>query len=750
MYQDISTAAFDAAEPGHRLHGAGTVQLHPVPLRGKLALCLFAVLTCVYFAYRIPLWNPEHPVLSSLLLGAELFGTFTLVLHVISTWCLVERSAPSGHDFEADIFITTWNESVDILRHTLLAAKQVRRARHIWLLDDGNRAEMRELAAELAVKYLTREDRSHAKAGNINNALAHTDAKFIALFDCDHAPSPEFLERTLGYFLDRSVAFVQTPQDFYNVDSFQHRVSSARQEVWHEQTLFYRVIEAGKDYWNATFFCGSCAVLRHEALADIGGIATGTITEDMHTSLRLHKNGWSAAYHVEALAFGLSPTDLEQYETQRLRWGRGAMQVWSKEGILFSRGLTLAQRVAYLTSAITYFEGWQKGIIYVMPIVVLLTGWMPIVLSGWSFLTVFTAWFISGVLVNEIFSRGYSKTIWMEEYNFLRFFTFMKATLALVLPINWGFSVTPKNLASKSAFPIRLWPQVLVATAAIGAIPIGGWLFETRHHLPVEGFLLNVLWASFSAMLAIKAISFATGRSRQRRSDHRFVIPLTARLQGKAPGNDQVEVVAEDISSNGFSFSIDTSTAITTQIEGELVLPSGPLAFRGSVVGEKADGATGLRRVAVRLSWADSSAADPLNTLLYGNTLQWDINGWAEARASTWAERLRRMVGMDRQILGPWRLAHLAGDHGGNVTCAVRQEQDLYRVVTTTPLPATGHLQLVFPATAEQKADLQVAGYRAYRVGGGTLHMAVISAEGGRSSISSHREPSWLRKAIEA
>ncbi|HKR93167.1 glycosyltransferase [Novosphingobium sp.] len=736
-----------APEDGHRFHGAGTVRVHPVPLRGKLALALFAVLTIAYFMVRFPLWNPEHPVLASLLLGAELFGTFTLVLHALSTWCLVERKAPQAHRFEADIFITTWNESVDILRHTLLAAKQVKHARHIWLLDDGNRAEMVALASELGVKYLTREDRSHAKAGNINNALAHTDAEFIALFDCDHAPSPEFLALTLGYFLDPSVAFVQTPQDFYNVDSFQHRVSSARQEVWHEQTLFYRVIEAGKDYWNSTFFCGSCAVLRREALADIGGIATGTITEDMHTSLRLHKHGWSAVYHVEALAFGLSPTDLEQYETQRLRWGRGAMQVWAKEGILFTRGLSLAQRLAYLTSAITYFEGWQKGVVYLMPIVVLLTGWMPIIWSGWSFLSLFTAWLASGVLVNEIFSRGYSKTIWMEEYNFLRFFTFMKATLALVLPIKWGFSVTPKNLASRSAFPIRLWPQVLVAAAAIASIPIGTALFETRHHLPFAGFLLNIMWASFSALLAIKAISFATDRSKQRRTDHRFIIPLIARLQGK-DGAADVNVVAEDISSNGFGFWVDPGLPIGPEIDGEIQLPSGPLRVSGTVVGERIDALTGLRRVAVRLRWATASAADPLNACLYGNTLQWDINGWAETTASGWQNRLSRLVRKTDRKSRSWKLAHLENEDRAEIVCAVRQENDLYRIVATAPFPATGHLKLM--TATETQDDLQVAGYRAYQVGGGTVHMGILNAEGGASSINSHRQPTWTRKAIPA
>jgi hypothetical protein len=236
---------------------------HELDRRARAAVAAWAVFTCLYLYVRIPLWNPGSPTLSTLLLAAELFGIFSLALHIFSTWTLVDRRAPPpAAGASADIFVTTWNEPVEMLRNTLLAAKAVRHAGTVWLLDDGARPEMKRLAAELGVAYLARTERTHAKAGNLNNALGHSKSDHVAIFDCDHAPSPDFLERTLGYFSDPRVAFVQTPQDFYNVDSFQHRGRRASQEVWHEQTLFYRVIQPGKDRWNAAFFCGSCAVVR--------------------------------------------------------------------------------------------------------------------------------------------------------------------------------------------------------------------------------------------------------------------------------------------------------------------------------------------------------------------------------------------------------------------------------------------------------------------------------------------------------
>ena len=168
-----------------------------------------------------------------------------------------------------------------MLRRTLLAASRMEYPHQTWLLDDGNRPEARALADSLGCRYLARERNTDAKAGNLNNALQHSEAELIAVFDADHAPARDFLTRTLGYFADPAVAFVQTPQDFYNLDSYQHRQHPRRHLVWTEQSLFFRVIQRGKDCWNAAFFCGSCAVLRRRALDKIGGFATGSVTEDL-------------------------------------------------------------------------------------------------------------------------------------------------------------------------------------------------------------------------------------------------------------------------------------------------------------------------------------------------------------------------------------------------------------------------------------------------------------------------------------
>ncbi|MCW2829437.1 MAG: bcsA, partial [Aeromicrobium sp.] len=102
----------------------------------------------------------------------------------------------------------------------------------------------------------------HAKAGNINNAQMATEGEFLLILDADQVPEPNILDRTLGYFRDDKVALVQTPQVFTNVP--------ADDPLGSQAPLFYGPIQQGKDGWNAAFFCGSNAVIRREALMQLG------------------------------------------------------------------------------------------------------------------------------------------------------------------------------------------------------------------------------------------------------------------------------------------------------------------------------------------------------------------------------------------------------------------------------------------------------------------------------------------------
>lgn len=200
---------------------------------------------------------------------AETYSLGETVLYALTMWNAKRRSpappAPAG--FTVDVFVTTYNEPVDLVLRTAAAARDMTYPHETWILDDGARPELELAAARLGVGYLTRgpewEGRPRfAKAGNVNNALFRTTGDLVAILDADQVPEPRFLDRVVGYFTDEEVAFVQTPQHFWNVTS--------RDPLGSQAELFYGPIQQGKDGWGAAFFCGSNAVLRREALMALG------------------------------------------------------------------------------------------------------------------------------------------------------------------------------------------------------------------------------------------------------------------------------------------------------------------------------------------------------------------------------------------------------------------------------------------------------------------------------------------------
>jgi cellulose synthase (UDP-forming) len=245
---------------------------------------------------------------------AELHGCLSLALYFFQMWHPLKRTPPPAPPgLRVDVYIPTYKEDVSLVRKTVLGCINMAYPHKTYILDDGNRSEFAALAAELGCAYVARKERAHAKAGNLNHALSISDGDFIVVFDADYVPQPDFLDKTLGYFIDEKVAFVQTPQNYYNVESFSFRFKFEKREKWNEGDMFYRLMMPARDYWNAAFFAGTSATFRKRALDEIGGFATETITEDLHTSVRLYKAGWKGVYHNELLSSGLAATDLKNY-----------------------------------------------------------------------------------------------------------------------------------------------------------------------------------------------------------------------------------------------------------------------------------------------------------------------------------------------------------------------------------------------------------------------------------------------------
>ncbi|MGL4505517.1 MAG: glycosyltransferase, partial [Aeromonas sobria] len=293
--------------------------LRAVPGRYPMLMMMVLSLTvsCRYIWWRytstLDWLDPISLFCGLLLLAAETYAWVVLILGYWQTaWPLNRPPVPMPLDIESwpsvDLMIPTYNEDLTIVKGTVYASLALDWPKDkltIWLLDDGGRDEFRQFAEEVGIRYVARATHEHAKAGNINHALKLASGSLVAIFDCDHLPTRSFLQMTVGWFFkDPSLGLVQTPHHFFSADPFERNLHRFR-KMPNEGALFYGLVQDGNDMWDATFFCGSCAVIKRSALDEIGGLAVETVTEDAHTSLRLHRSGYTSAYMRIPQAAGL-------------------------------------------------------------------------------------------------------------------------------------------------------------------------------------------------------------------------------------------------------------------------------------------------------------------------------------------------------------------------------------------------------------------------------------------------------------
>ena len=211
--------------------------------------------------YTLSFNDPVSGIFSVLLFAAEIYTVVMLFSGHFQAFRPIRRTSPEMPSDarwpSVDVYITTLDESVDVVRRTAVGCRAMRYGgrKKVWVLDDGSRVEMRRLAEQLGIGYLSRKDRRAAKAGNLNEAMARTSGELIAQFDADHVPVRSFLEETVPFLVaDDNLAFVQTPHQFQNSDIYQRNLAVGSQ-VANEQDLFFRVLQPGADFWNAAYFC---------------------------------------------------------------------------------------------------------------------------------------------------------------------------------------------------------------------------------------------------------------------------------------------------------------------------------------------------------------------------------------------------------------------------------------------------------------------------------------------------------------
>jgi cellulose synthase (UDP-forming) len=611
-----------------------------------LALMITSVFcTCRYGYWRISqtlhfLQDPSnHKGLLDIffvlcLLLAEVYAFAILFLGYFQTIWPLRRAPVALPDAteewpDVDVLIPTFNEPLSVVRYTALGALNIdwpAEKLHVYILDDGRRKEFEEFAFEAGLGYRTRSNNEHAKAGNINTALKTMSSPYVAIFDCDHVPTRSFLQMTMGWFLrDEKLGMMQTPHLFYSPDPFERNLGKFH-VIPNEGELFYGVVQDGNDFWNATFFCGSCAVLRRSALDDAGGIAVETVTEDAHTSLRMQMNGWGTAYINIPQAAGLATERLSAHVGQRIRWARGMIQILRTDNPLFAPGLTFPQRLCYFNAMAHFLYAVPRLIFLSAPLIFLLLNqtnipgyWAAILAYALPHLT------LSNV-TNSRIQGEHRHSFWNEIYEtVLSPYILLPTVMALINPKLGKFNVTAKGgIVRRTFFDTRIAQPFLVMLifnimGLVVAIP--RFLIWDKDRPGTV--LMNVVWCIFNVILL--GVCMAVSREmRQVRSTVRvnFVTPMTVHM---ADGR-MLEGETIDMSSGGMSIRLGEALDLAQGTPVQLKFPPPVVGteLRAKVISSEGS--------VQRLHFEELTIAEQevLTMVLYSRADSW--LGWGQGR----------------------------------------------------------------------------------------------------------------------
>lgn len=506
------------------------------------------------------------------LIAAETYTWVVLVLgYVQNTLPLRRKPVALPADTRlwptVDVYIPTYNESIKVVKPTVLAALAMdwpRDKLRVFVLDDGRRESFRRLAEETGAGYITRDNNAHAKAGNLNHALTVTEGEFIAIFDCDHIPVRSFLQTAMGWFLrDPQCAMLQTPHHFYSPDPFERNLGTFRQ-VPNEGSLFYGLVQDGNDLWNATFFCGSCAVLRRGPLEEIGGIAVETVTEDAHTALKLHRSGYNTAYLNVTQAAGLATESLASHIGQRIRWARGMAQIFRTDNPLLGKGLKLFQRLCYANAMLHYFYGLPRLVFLTSPLAFLYFHLHVINAAAAALAIYVLPHLFQASLANARIQGRYRHSFWAEVYeSVLAWYIVLPTTLAVINPRIGKFNVTGKGglveqryFAWRTSLPYLILASVNLIGLLIGVVRL--WLGDGHE---TSTIVMNMLWALHNSVMLGAAIGVGA-ESRQTRAAHRVPIDLPATLY--LPDGRTLPCRTVNYSTTGFELRSTAPNGIAT------------------------------------------------------------------------------------------------------------------------------------------------------------------------------------------
>ncbi len=481
-----------------------------------IALVIFALIAViVYMVVRVSLlflfsgYNSIEKIFSSLLIFAELFilvHGLGYILNILQSNLrrkkgFNRKDIIPGSEPAVAILVAARHEPRHVLEATFIALRNINyKNKDIFFLDDSSdqsyKNEAESLCKELGLKLFRRDSRHGAKAGIINDCIRNLNHKYIAVFDADQNPLPEFLNALIPILeADSGLAFVQTPQFYTNIED-----SLVARGAAFQQAVFYEYICEGKSGGGSMFCCGTNVVFRAEALRSVGGLDESSITEDFATSLRLHLKGWKSVYYDHVYAFGMGPTNLTGYFKQQFRWAAGTLFVLRT--ILFKLitspgSLNLYQWWEYILSGSYYFIGVSFAFLMLCPILYLLFRIPSFFVNPEIYFLSFLPYIMLSMAVfyTLLGSRHYKiKDLFIGQLlGVCALPVYVKAAVSALFGIRSSFGVTQKT-KSRALPLIDIWPQLLFIIVDFIAIVwgINRYVYENE-----PAILINSGWATY-------------------------------------------------------------------------------------------------------------------------------------------------------------------------------------------------------------------------------------------------------------
>ena len=495
---------------------------------------------------------------------AELYAFAVLLIGYFQTaWPLQRRPVPMPADMSTwpsvDIFIPSYNEPLEVVRQTVFSAMSQdwpADRLHVYVLDDGRRTEFREFCEELGVGYLIRDNNHHAKAGNINAALQVTHSEYIAIFDCDHIPTRSFLQVCMGWFFkDTNLVMLQTPHVFFSPDPFERNLDTFHR-MPNEGELFYGIVQDGNDLWNASFFCGSCAIIRRKELLEVGGIAVETVTEDAHTALKLSRLGYNTAYLEVPQAAGLATESLSGHVGQRIRWARGMAQIARTDNPLFGKGLHFGQRLCYLNAMLHFFYGLPRLVFLTAPLAYLLFGAHVFQASALMITAYALPHLAHASVTNSRIQGRFRYSFWNEVYESVLAWYIMRPVLVAAINPKLGkFNVTAKGgVIEKAYFDWTIArPYVVLLVINLIGMAVGFWKLLSSDGDETTTLVINMVWTVYNIILLGASVAVAS-ETRQVRGTPRVAASLPAVI--RFDNGRTLVCKTEDFSQHGLGLAV--------------------------------------------------------------------------------------------------------------------------------------------------------------------------------------------------